>query len=292
MAMTETLGSDVVYAEYLFLDGSTPTQEIRSKTRLIPYNNQDIDLSFFPEWSYDGSSTYQSDGKDSDLVLQPVNFCQDSYRRRDKAFLVICEVLNPDGSPHSTNQRARLRNLWNRGAFATDTWVGFEQEYTLFEGSQPLGWPEKGDFPVAQGPFYCGVGSDKIFGRDLVEEHMSVCEEAGLSIFGINAEVMPGQWEFQIGYRGEKEKKGDKVYRFSPELNRWILSYRKQNLRSLYNPLNMSDELWMARWFLHRIAEDHEVRVSFENKPKEGDWNGAGMHTNFSTEKLAQKEVV
>ena len=281
----------MVYAEYLFLDGASPTQEIRSKTRLIPCDSETIDLSFFPEWSYDGSSTYQSEGKDSDLVLIPVNFCKDVYRGGN-AFIVMCEVLNPDGTPHATNKRASLRKLWLSGAAqATDAWIGFEQEYTFFDGSQPLGWPDEGDFPVAQGPFYCGVGSDKIFGRDLVEEHMSVCEKSGLSIFGINSEVMPGQWEFQIGYRGEKEKKGQKFYQIDPQTGEWQLDYKTENLASLYNPLNMSDELWIARWYLHRIAEEYGVRVSFANKPKDGDWNGAGMHTNFSTELTRTKDI-
>ncbi|MFZ0219387.1 MAG: hypothetical protein WAL30_04190 [Candidatus Aquirickettsiella sp.] len=84
---------------------------------------------------------------------------------------------------------------------AQQCWIGFEQEYTLFRGMRPLGWPESG-YSAPQGPFYCGVGADEVFGRPLVEEHTQACLQAELMLFGVNAEVMPGQWEFQIGYRG------------------------------------------------------------------------------------------
>ena len=125
----------------------------------------------------------------------------------------------------------------------------------------PLGWP-KGGYPAAQGPFYCGVGAGRVYGREIVEEHCKACEAAGLNLYGINAEVMPAQWEFQIGYRGEEEPS---------------------------DPLTMSDHLWLARYLLLRIAEKYGVTVSFSNKPISGDWNGAGMHTNFSTKATRNK---
>ena len=134
--------------------------------------------------------------------------------------------------------------------------MGFEQEYTLFDGRNPLGWPDSG-YPGPQGPYYCGVGSNKVSGRDLVEKHTRLCIDAGIIIYGINAEVMPGQWEFQIGYRGIKGEDA--------------------------GALNASDHLWIARWLLDRVSEEYNVEVSFDNKPIKGDWNGAGLHTNFST---------
>ena len=245
------------YAEYIWLDGASPTQELRSKTRML-YHNKSRNIDSFPEWNFDGSSTWQALGRSSDCLLRPVFFTKDPVREGDH-YIVLCEVFNADGEPHPTNKRAQLRQLMER-ARDQDPYIGFEQEYTLFTGDLeseqwPMGWP-KGGYPSPQGPFYCGVGSGRVYGRDIVEEHSRACEEAGLNIYGVNAEVMLSQWEFQIGYRGEDEPS---------------------------DPLTMSDHLWVARYLLHRIGEKYSVSVSFSNKPVKGDWNGAGMHTNFST---------
>jgi glutamine synthetase len=171
----------------------------------------------------------------------------------------MCEVLNFDGSPHATNTRAILRNEMDRGGREHDPWVGIEQEYTLFQDGRPLDWPDQG-YPAPQGPYYCAVGTGRVFGRNLIEAHTDACLDAGILIFGTNAEVMPSQWEFQVGYRGVKGEKAD--------------------------PVNVSDHLWLARWLLHRLAEDYEIQVSLDCKPMKGDWNGAGAHTNFSTRKM------
>ncbi len=246
-------------AEYIWLDGSKPTQKVRSKTRIIAFSNgTPVGIENFPKWSFDGSSTYQASGNDSDLILQPVNFVDDPIRGKGN-FLVMCEVMNADGTPHCTNQRARLREVLNAGAGLEDPWVGFEQEYVLLKGSAPMGFPDTG-FPAPQGPYYCGVGANVAFGRPVVEAHTKACIDAGLMIYGINAEVLPGQWEFQIGYRGIEGESAD--------------------------PLNVSDHLWIARWLLYRITEDFGIVPSFDAKPVKGDWNGSGKHTNFSTRSM------
>lgn len=243
-------------ATYLWLDGAVPTQTLRCKTRIVSHPKGDITLADFPEWGFDGSSTNQSHGHDSDLILQPVFFVRDPLLS-EHDYLVLCEVLNPDGTPHPTNKRAKLREILQTPVVKQqDPWVGFEQEYTLFRGSQPLGWPDRG-YPAPQGPFYCGVGADEVFGRDLVEAHTKACLKANLMIFGTNAEVMPGQWEFQIGYRGVQSESAD--------------------------PLTVSDHLWVARWLLYRIGEEFGISATLDPKPVKGDWNGAGKHTNFST---------
>lgn len=242
-------------AEYIWLDGSKPTQQLRNKTRILDLGESQPKLTDFPQWGFDGSSTYQSEGHHSDLVLEPVRFVNDPIRGPGN-FLVLCEVLNVDMTPHVSNTRAVLREEMKNGGAQQEVWVGFEQEYTLYQDGRPLGWPQDG-FPAPQGPYYCGVGADRIFGRELVEEHAQACMDADLAIYGINAEVMPGQWEFQIGYRGIAKEAVD--------------------------PLTMADHTWLSRWLLNRMGEEHNVTVSWACKPVKGDWNGAGMHTNFST---------
>ena len=237
-----------IKAEYIWMDGHEPTQKLRSKTKVIdgPINSID-DL---PLWGFDGSSTNQAEGNDSDCMLKPVCKMPDPIRGGDD-ILVMCEVMNPDGSIHSSNTRAHLREISEKFS-DQEAWFGIEQEYTLFEGRNPLGWPE-GGYPAPQGPFYCGVGADEVFGRDVVEEHLQLCMDAGLEVSGINAEVMPGQWEYQIGPLG---------------------------------PLEVADQMWISRWLLYRISEDYGVSATLHPKPVKGDWNGAGAHTNFSTKSM------
>ena len=236
-------------AEYIWLDGYTPTASLRSKTRIL--NHEVNSLSDIPEWGFDGSSTRQADGKSSDCLLLPVRFVLDPIRGNSH-ILVLCEVLNSDGSVHASNTRSRLRMMAERYS-AHEPWFGIEEEYTLFKGPKPLAWPEDGGTPGPQGPYYCAVGAEKIYGRQMVEAHLEACLSAGLTIAGINSEVMPGQWEFQVGPVG---------------------------------PLEVADELWIARWLLERIGEYYGISVSFSPKPVFGDWNGAGAHTNFSTKEM------
>ena len=234
-----------VMAEYIWIDGQKPTAKLRSKAKIL--SGEVKSVSEIPEWSFDGSSTYQAEGKKSDLLLRPVRAVQNPLRP-DGNLLVLCEVMYPDGTPHPSNTRAPLREIAERYA-AHEAWFGMEQEYTLFEGNRPLGWPDHG-FPAPQGGYYCGVGSDEVFGRKMVEAHADACIRAGIHIVGINAEVMPAQWEFQIG---------------------------------AVPALEMADELWLARWLLYRIGEEYGISATLHPKPVKGDWNGAGCHTNFST---------
>lgn len=239
--------------EYIWIDGTTPTSHLRSKTRVIP-EIQDLQVNpeMFPAWSFDGSSTNQADSDRSDCILRPVFVKRDPVRGRN-AYLVLCEVFSSDGTPHPTNKRAVLRHLLDDGGTELKALFGLEQEYTLFQGSSPLGFPSERRFPPAQGPYYCGVGADEVYGRSMVEEHLRACLEARLCVSGINAEVMPGQWEFQIGPLG---------------------------------PLDVGDHIWLARWLLYRIGENHGITAILDAKPVPGDWNGAGMHANFSTEAM------
>ena len=231
-------------AEYIWLDGTSPTPLLRSKTKIIKDG-----ATTMPIWGFDGSSTEQATGEHSDCVLKPVFSCPDPLRGRENV-LVLCEVLlAADMKPHATNTRAPLEKVYKK--YAKQGMIfGLEQEYTMLKlDGTPLGFPA-GGFPGPQGPYYCGVGAGRVIGREIIEEHTQACLDAGLLIEGTNAEVMPGQWEFQIGAA---------------------------------DPLTVGDHMYVARWLLHRIAEDYDIVISFAAKPAKGDWNGAGMHTNFST---------
>ncbi len=231
--------------EYIWLDGTQPTQSLRSKTRI----ERDFSgkLEDCPIWNFDGSSTNQAPGGSSDCLLKPVFICEDGGRR--DGYLVMCEVMNPDGTPHVTNGRATIDDDDN------DFWFGFEQEYFLWnpETNKPLGFPANG-YPAPQGPYFCSVGAANAFGRDIVEEHLDVCIDSGLNIEGINAEVACGQWEFQVFAKGAKEA---------------------------------GDQTWVARYLLERTAEKYGVSINWHCKPLgELDWNGSGMHANFSNTTL------
>jgi glutamine synthetase len=231
-------------AEYIWIDGTEPTARLRSKTKILE------DGADLPIWGFDGSSTNQAPGKASDCVLKPAFSCADPLRGGDDV-LVMAEVLLTDMTPHPTNTRSLLAPVAEKYA-EHEPLFGIEQEYTFFKEGRPHGFPV-GGFPAPQGFYYCGVGADEVFGREIVEEHLDACLAAGLGISGINAEVMPGQWEFQVGP---------------------------------LSPLDVSDQLWLARWLLYRIAEDYGVAATLDPKPVKGDWNGAGAHTNFSTKEM------
>lgn len=236
-------------AEYIWIDGTEPTAEIRSKTKVL------VDGDTPGTWGFDGSSTNQATGDNSDVVLLPKFQCPDPIRGGNN-ILVLCDTaLTADLSPHPTNTRATAVEAMEKYG-DQEPWFGLEQEYTLLDPvtGWPAGFPDHG-FPRPQGPYYCGVGAVKIMGRDLVERHTTACIEAGLKISGTNAEVMPGQWEFQIGPADTVE---------------------------------VGDHMWMARYLLYRLAEEYHVEVSIEAKPMKGDWNGAGMHTNFSTKAMRE----
>ena len=238
-----------IQAEYIWIDGTKPTPLLRSKTKVLPDYAGAISDMPIDEWGFDGSSTEQATGEASDCILKPVFHCPDPIRG-GKNVIVMCEVLlAATGEPHPTNTRAACEAAAKKYADA-EMIYGIEQEYTMLRlDGTPLGFPE-GGYPAPQGPYYCGVGAGRVVGREIVERHTQACIDAGLRISGTNAEVMPGQWEFQIG------------------------------------PLSataVSDHLTVGRWLLHRIAEDYDVVISFDAKPEKGDWNGAGAHTNFST---------
>ncbi|KAH9282667.1 Glutamine synthetase [Echinococcus granulosus] len=231
-------------ATYVWIDGSG--ENVRCKTMTL--SEEPKSVKDYPIWNFDGSSTGQAEGSNSDVYLYPAAIFRDPFTRGNNK-LVLCETYTYDQKPHSSNKRRECDEVMKRAA-AEKPWFGIEQEYTFLDVDQyPLQWPKNG-FPAPQGPYYCGVGADRAFGRDIVLAHYHACLYSGIKIAGSNAEVMPSQWEFQIGP---------------------------------CEGVDAADHLWMARYLLHRVAEDFGVVVTFDPKPMKGDWNGAGAHTNFST---------
>ena len=201
-----------------------------------------------PMWNFDGSSTNQADGSSSDCLLKPVAIFPDPDR--NSGYLVMCEVMNADGTPHDTNGRATIIEDDD------DFWFGFEQEYFLWdpETNLPFGFPRD---HTPQGQFYCSVGAKNAYGRDVIEDHLDQCLEAGLNVEGINAEVAVGQWEYQIFAKGAKDA---------------------------------GDQIWVSRYLAERNAEKYGLHVEWHPKPLGAtDWNGSGMHANFSDGRMRDK---
>ena len=232
--------------EYIWLDGYTPEPNLRSKTKVINFTKEDFTISDLPMWTFDGSSTKQAEGIDSDCFLKPVKMIKDPQRKN--GYLVLCEVLNPDETPHISNNRSKITDDSN-------LWLGFEQEFFIYKKGLPLGHSEVSMRP--QGEYYCGIGHENVSGRDIIEHHLDVCISAGLNMTGINAEVALGQWEYQVMGKGT---------------------------------LEACDQLIISRYLLNRLSETYGVSIEYHPKPLGNtDWNGSGMHTNFST-KLMREE--
>jgi len=240
---------DKVQVMYVWIDGSG--ENLRAKSRTMDF--EPTSPGELPLWNFDGSSTNQAEGSNSDVFIKPIALFRDPFRL-GKNKIVLCETYDYKMKPHSTNKRFNCNKIME-AVKDKHPWFGIEQEYVILNvDGTPYNWPHKG-FPAPQGPYYCGVGASKVYARDVVEAHYRACLYAGVKIAGTNAEVMPAQWEFQIG-----PSEG----------------------------IDMGDHLWMARFLLQRVAEDFGLNVTFDPKPVSGDWNGSGAHTNYST--LAMRE--
>ena len=232
--------------EYVWLDGYKPEPNLRSKVKIVDYESvkNAIINGSFPIWNFDGSSTSQAETGNSDRLLKPVrHYVQDMQ----STVYVLCEVLNPDGTPHESNKRAQITEGYE------DLWFGFEQEYFIREEINGNILGHKRNILKGQGEYYCGVGNN-VVGRDFVEKHLDMCLNYGIDITGTNAEVALGQWEYQVFSKGK---------------------------------LKGGDDLWMTRYFLHKVAEKYNYHIELHPKPlTHGEWNGSGLHTNFSTDTM------
>jgi len=249
--------SDQILAEYVWVDAVGNT---RSKTRTLLASKIKT-IADLPKWNFDGSSTGQAPGDDSEVIMKPCRMFKDPFRPRSDGvdnLLVMCDTYTPAGEPLPTNSRAYAQKQFE-GREGEEVWFGLEQEFTLFNMDQrtPLGWPEGGMPSRAQGPYYCSVGPENNFGRAITDAMYKACLYAGITISGVNGEVMPGQQEYQVG----------------PCVG-----------------IDAGDQLTMSRYILQRVCEDFQVYCTLFPKPiVEGDWNGAGMHTNVSTKSMREE---
>ena len=233
--------------EYIWLGGN---YEIRTKTKVLE-TSEHIgihDISNIPAWNYDGSSTMQASGEHSEMNLLPISIYKNPLRKYEHSYLVLCETRDKNNNPLDTNNRFEANKIFEDNKEAIP-WFGLEQEYFILndEIRDRLLNEE-----IKQGQYYCSVGGNNAFLRKIVDRHLEVCIEAGLNISGINAEVAPYQWEFQIGP---------------------------------CTGIEAGDQLWVARYLLERIAEEDGYYIDWSPKPFKG-MNGSGCHTNFSTHKM------
>ena len=257
--------------EYIWLDSN---YQLRSKTKIFKtsktlcniddddYENQChlklVDL--FPQWNYDGSSTGQATGNNSEIIIKPCASYLDPFRYLPNSYLVLCDTYTRGENnmliPHETNNRVNALKIFNKYRDQTPLY-GIEQEFFLSDiDYKPLFVKEiqqtkDGEWDP-QGNYYCGIGTRNIIGRKFIEEALDFCMYAELNITGMNAEVAPGQWEFQVCATG----------------------------------IDVCDQLYILRYILQRLAEKYDWTINFHPKPVEGDWNGSGCHVNFSTEKM------
>ena len=249
--------------EYVWLGGNN---EFRSKVRIMNFDDNNVtpkqllERGTFPEWNYDGSSTGQATGDKSEVVLRPCACFR--YPLIGGVFfklkyIVLCETYTPAGEALPNNHRPWAKKIFDKYTEQIP-WYGIEQEYFLIDPktSKPLGWPEEAE-NACQGQYYCSVGADNAFGRDTALKHLSICLDGEIKLSGINAEVAPGQWEFQVG----------------PCVG-----------------IDAGDHLLVARYFMEVMAEMNGQVVSWHPKPEKGDWNGSGCHTNFSTQNMRNKK--
>jgi glutamine synthetase len=261
---------DTICLEYIWVDG---IGELRSKVKVLhppqviskeesPFRVGTEEV-YVPWWNFDGSSTHQATGKESDVLLKPVRVYKNPFFDKElkNAYLVLCECYEKDGeTPHKSNARALCADLAHKYR-SHGCLFGIEQEYILFDrpnkqgdAPSPYKWVEPQNPGCGgQGPYYCSVGGDRALGRIISERHLIYCLKAGIQICGTNGEVMASQWEFQVG---------------------------------ACCALKTCDDLMVARYILHKITEEYNCSASLHPKPYRGDWNGSGAHTNFSTAEM------
>jgi glutamine synthetase len=240
--------------EYVWIGGNG---ELRSKAKVMDFQNLSLKniLSKLPKWNYDGSSTAQAEGNDSEVIIVPRKLVRCPFRGNGN-FIVMCDTFKPNGEALDNNHRVKADKIFN-GKLDEEPWFGLEQEFFLMDSktNKPLGLDKTFETGLEQGQFYCSVGSLNAFGRNIMDKALNNMLKADLNVSGINAEVAIGQWEYQIGP---------------------------------VTGIDAGDQLWLSRYILDRTCEEYNVHVNYDPKPIGTEWNGSGLHTNYSTKNMRE----
>ena len=244
------------WIEYIWLDHEN---NYRSKTRILNDDGSDgpFCIEKIPIWNFDGSSTKQADGEDSEVYIKPVYMGRDPFRKQMDSWLVLCDTWLPNGNPHPDNTRVTAMKVFSQQpVIDSETWFGLEQEFFITKMGLPIGMDshtfKDSRTENIQGPYYCGVGTGNCHCRDFMDEAVKNMVDSGLNMTGLNFEVAPGQAEFQIMTEG----------------------------------IDAADELHLARYILMRTAEKHDLTIDLHPKPFKTNLNGSGCHTNYSTKAM------
>jgi len=249
--------------EYIWLDGN---YKLRSKTKIESFDELKDDLiENIPIWNFDGSSTGQASGDNSEIIIKPCAIYKDPFRDISNAYLVLCDTYTSVSTedsfeklvPHETNNRIKALQIFDKYENEEPIY-GIEQEFFIANKKNGPLFTEFLSNCESQGNYYCGIGSENIIGRKFMEEVLQKCLFTELNITGMNAEVAPGQWEFQVCAKG----------------------------------IHVCDELYILRYILQRVAEKYDWTINYHPKPVSGDWNGSGCHVNFSTKNMRMENGI
>ena len=246
--------------EYIWVGGN---RELRNKVKVLDkYVNsrkrKDLKymLSILPEWNYDGSSTNQAPGNNSEIILKPVACYFNPFNNTDTpSYLVLCDTYYPDNNPHITNTRFNAVKIFDNDKFSLvelKPLFGLELEFFVIDTktNHPLGFDSDGKpYNGPQGPYYCSVGTGKCYGRSFLDECLNNCIKASLPVTGSNMEVSCGQMEIQVCSNG----------------------------------ISAGDNHLILKYILERTGEKYGYCIDFSAKPMKGNWNGSGCHVNYST---------
>jgi len=252
--MSMSIMNSKIIAEYIWVDSEN---NMRSKNRILSLGEGDLlDENLYPKWSFDGSSTSKKNNDSyidhrSDVYLYPIAVYPNPFYNTSSYKYVI--VLCATSTNH--NEYMNCKSICEKYE-DYEPLFGVEQEYMILDphnSNRGYKWmtqddPRHGHQDVCRA-YYCSVGGDRSFGREMVDEHMYMSLSAGISICGTNAEVVASQWEYQIG---------------------------------VCSPMKLCNDLIVSRYILLRLSEKYNCAISFDPKPIPG-WNGSGCHVNFST---------